>query len=315
VGAMERLLGLDVVLRDEHWSTLPSWFRFLVLLGGRLAEGAPTSRNRIAVVLPTADFAVGLLAGGLIAETADSSTGAEHGDHVRKLRAALIGSPVNYRRDGRLLKGLWQGSRLVADGSLLLGVQLEADGSGGLTRWIREGDARKLELSQVAHDLPMTQAGQRVKDERFSESVMGSLMLAGSGEHCVVIGRRETVRQHLRTLSLRHRRERGTLNDLVRIRDFGPPAPHFAHWQSARSTRKERPAGAVVFADALSFLWGRARWMDRSWLVVLDRRDTSIQDAVNAVEQLFVESKSEVVEWSGDALLPGVELFFFTEAV
>jgi len=318
--ALRRLRELQVE-KNGALSAQPDWLRFLFEVGAAL--GTRPERTCGAVVLPVSRIATAAICAGVVVARAAAEFGMSPDleEHVRLLQLLAVDTPVTYVRHGRLLRGLLRGVRSEKDGLMLVGVKLESDKAGGLTRWIDIRDALAIRPTKDVGRLPDVQLGEWIGQENALLDHLfgpaGDAISRSFSTDAVCIGNKRELAEDLSEVTLGWRgsaRSRGKLSDLARVAELGVAArASRARWQAATRVDAGGAATVAIFGSADAFLRARRTWGSSSWIAVLDRADPSFIGALETTKQTYLEGGYRSLPWNED-LPHGVELLLWSAA-
>jgi hypothetical protein len=315
-----------------NWYSLPEWAESFISVGRQLAiADRGTSRIVTAIVVPTRAFGAAFVTLGMVVGDAATHERTCNTAHFEMLFDLPPGTPVIYRKSAnRTYKGLLQGPDEHND-KLYVRVQVNSDKGGGTTYLVGESGALNVQPAHHSGKLPKNQSG---KNTRFANSFVESLLGVAdpvqlgnrSSNCCAIIGKRNALEYEIRrtplALHANGHQAKGHLQDVLRVDRF------VADGQSHRSVLvpigTKRPSAelienverGVVFDGARAFLmWGDA-WQGRHQVVILDRTDAYFDDAINAVNARFSQSRAETESELPRCDVPaGGELLTFREAL
>ena len=322
----------DLYFKDEgDWHNISEWARYFIAVGEELAF-APRDDNRIitTMILPTRAFACAFIGLGIVLadETRQSQNTCEH---FEKLFDSPVDTPVVYCHEtGKRYKGRLRHPKDF-NNELFVGVQIQNMDGGRLTEYIAESDAWRVQLADHAGKLPKKQGGRNVQvADQFISSFLGSADHAAefslrSKLACVLVGRKNILENEIcRTPAMigakMNQSVEGKMQDILRVRSFA--SPNFQYRSTLLSIGPRPPATellknveiATIFDGASGFLkWG-SMWRRCHQVIVLDRSEPYLDDAVQEIKEKFSQDQS-----GGETSLPdcepppGVEVFAFRE--
>lgn len=316
-----------------EWYSLPEWAEYFISIG-KLVAPAQQSKSRIvtAIVVPTRAYGAAFVCLGMVVSDAASRDKASKATHFERLFDLPPGSSVIYRpKPGQTLKGVLQEPEEL-DGRLWVRVQVQSKEWGGLTYFVDESRALQVQPARHSGKLPKKQAGKNVRfANAFVDKLLGDADPVQLGLRskliCALVGRKTTLEYEIRKTPLalhvngRHHAD-GVLQDVLRVNRF------VTETQSYRSALvpvgAKPPSGevlkkvemGVVFDGAAGFLkWGEM-WHGRHQVIILDRTEAYVDDAISAINVRFSQKRID-----GQTVLPdceappGGEVLTFREAV
>ena len=335
------MVHVDIDLR--YWSNglqypLPEWGKFYLELGAAVAQANHSDQRLVtALAVPTRSQAAVLTAAGIVisrVNSAEENLQDSHSDHLEMLSGLPVGTSVTVRRGKKTDKGIWVGTRVNPnDGSKMAGVQTENGKSGALTVWIPESDSKRVQVSSIAWaKLPANSETARDKGASRSEFVsqivqgMGLLKFAKeSALDCIILGNvgllvKEADGAKLSLGTQGHEESAGTLRDLLRVRRLFTKDESFRSdifpvnkAENAKLSEQMTPH-VVVFDGAVGFLKWRDNWPQSKWLVILDRTEPRFRDAVQVVNEEYLNRTSEEEFMPSSAAPSPVDIVAFTVA-
>lgn len=300
-----------------------------------------TQRLVIGAALPARGFGAALAATEIVVRrcaqpgaSCDSGQGLD--SRFEELCGMPLGTPVNLlnpptsRSSGardRKLKGVINGCA-NAHGERRLRITIDAGGGSYL---IAAGDSWRIELAQVARNLPKRQTGQLVAPVKplarcvLGEEPSGAYRPAARLD-CVVLGRasqvaREVLGVDFAVKSTHGAYESGVLQDVLRARRFvvGDAVFYSDVLRVDGSKPAKSPTGLMphvtVFDGARGFLRWRHLWRDTNWLVLLDRTAPHFDEAASALNTDFIQNRVDDSDVLAHIPVPaGIEVIAFTTA-
>lgn len=301
IGAMD--VSAIHYLEGVRWKPLPVWAVFLARLGSaQQPDATATIRTTTAILLPTRDYAVPLIAAGLVAARARTAVhGGDIDAHFAALSLLPPGTEVILTVGNRKRRGICLGCKVQA-GRPLVGVQIQHDQTGGDTRWLPKEQCLRVEVRGASRrPLPKRQSGSRI--EPPSALLCGLLGVAAavafvqnSSLDCLLIGPERALREEISALqiALAPAFSPATLQDLLRV--YRMPGNnevfHTALASAACGAGQGLPGNTrppvVLFDGAASYLRWHDQWPDADWIVVLDRTSPTTDAAVAQLNQDYM---------------------------
>jgi hypothetical protein len=311
---------------------LPDWGNFFIELGRRVAE-SETDKNRLVVALaiPTRAYAAALTAFGVVLTRATLSSDKidDTNEYFERLCNLPQCTPVTFLNKGRKLKAFYEGVEKIS-GKRRLRIRVESCTTGGLTHLIPLEESRHIEIRNTPIlNLPKKQKGRKIAaNSKFIEDVLGdelaSTYVEKSQLDCVIIGKRnflETEITKINFASTPSFKKLGVLQDVLRVRSFFSTDNQACRSEVFSVTSKKchsLPDGRVpfvtIFDGASSFIKWRDDWRSSHWIILLDRTEIHFQEAVDIVNQDYINRVDEEEIPNLPSLPPGVELVNYQEA-
>jgi len=318
----------------EHssgWLPLPYWGQFFLEVGARLARyPIRPCRCVLGLAVPTKAYAAALTATGVATSLALASrfTPADEADHAERLRHLRQGTPLIYRKGNKYTKGVFD--RWYVENSVQY-VRLRTGRFGNEAISIPQGLLLGVDiLRNAAFKLPRRQTMRDIvsnKELNFLSSCLGDRLaheiIAYSRLDCLIIGSKEQLRREacdtrLAIKSTRSHLIEGSLNMLARTRELlGDSSAHRSAVYSSASSNQvfmDKPPTVVIFNGATGFLRCRDLWRSSHWIVLLDRTEPRFQEAVEVLNQEYMQRADEVPSESLPVLPKGIEAIWYNEA-
>lgn len=292
---------------NSSWRVLPPWARQLLDLGETVGRAEGNGKHIVGLALPTRAFAAGLIGVGVSTGRLGIASESQSQDtHFQRLCNLAPNTPVLYRNalqigKTREYRGIFVGTA-NANGQTLIKVQVQNSSGGALTHLISR--PRCLDVSILtgeAPNLPKSQSGRQVSTYTpFVVTCLGASMsrrlTTETQLDCLFVGQRSQLEDefvHTRFAALSGRKYycEGALNDLLRVRCFQSPASPFRSdvfpvgSMQRNGRRSPSSPSVVIFDGARGFIRWRTQWPDANWIVVLDRSESTCQDAVDLLNQ------------------------------
>ena len=288
-----------------------------------LALALPTRAYASALI------ATGLVIGRLNNEAGAQS----EEEHIEMLRGLETGTPVIIHDDMTKTRGLFMGVKdNYYDGKTYVGVRVQepTDKAGELIRWLPQRSAKKVAVleASTAGTLRLPRGSKSValvKNQAFVSHFLSlnaqRVIATKSHTDCIIVGQVNLFRQEALETVLGVRREgcragkdrferthglvgvltrfaRGRLQDVVRVHRFCRNEEPFRS-KIVPSTGtdpigvEDREGLTVLFDGAAGFLRWRHHWPKAHSVLLLERTDPYFIDAVNLINQGFVNRVDE----------------------
>jgi len=317
------------------WHPLPQWSEFFISLGNYIAEfGDYHQRLVIAVAVPSRLYAASLTAFGIVAKNATVPS-LNPQMYFRQLCDLRVGTPLTYIKDERKLKAIFEGSKDITEGSRTekrVSVRVESHRRGGLTHLVSMSEAHNVRLRPNAVvKLPDRQNGHRFSTHsKLLEACLGQdgvpTYLSVSRLDCLVIGNISLLKTEITQTqfacmrSSEGCRNSGTLQDILGVRSFLSTTDQTFHSevissiaQSNNSLPKNMRPCATVFDGGYSFIRWNADYTDSHWIVILDRTEPHFREAVELINQHFLNRLESRELCSPPPAPAGVELIAYRQ--
>jgi type II secretory pathway component PulJ len=285
---LDKLLRLELSDGVTEWAPAPTWAQFFLRLGWFL--GSVEGRVRVSgiVIAPTATYVIPLVAlGGLFARFINdpwsSSDNEEHANLLDELEESV---PVSLRSVATVYTGVYRGKR--EDGRYRIQVE-----KAPYNRTFCIERSRALDIQPRPGGslrLPATQSGRRVSSNSLIRELLGAAgyaMLLGARTEIALVGAKSRLESEFTRLSARLQEESQTLQQLVRVKEFGGTASHFAaEWLSASaSIPPHATPSLVIYSSATDYLRASQTWSERNSIIATDVSDERIEAAIATLEE------------------------------
>ena len=298
-------------LSDDEHVPFPVWASSLIRLGTRIGE-RPVGPRRlvIAVALPTRAFAAALISAGVAIAKARVPVHGQQSAHFRALCESPRGTKVLFLERGKRHKAVLDGTQ-VYSGETYVRVQVTTGDK--LTHLLRDSQSSAVELSDWDGDLPERQQGKRiVRAPDFLAAVIGPLapdFVMHSRLDAAIVGpagrlRTEITETPLSTLLPNGRHCAGTLQDVMRVRRFGPQQAYRVDVVTDANAIGKLENTVVVYDGCQAFIKAHHAAGKNSVVVVLDRTNVCFQDAAANLNEMYMKHKGE----RSDALINGSDI-------
>ncbi len=318
-------------LYTNKGTPLPDWGNFFIELGRLVAE-CETGSNRLVVALaiPTRAYAAALTAFGMVITRATLSNYQlqNNNEYFKWLCNLPEGKPVTFFNTDKKFKGFYEGVDTSTD-QRLLRIRVESRQTGGLTHLVRLEDAHNIEIRTTPiQNLPKKQNGRKITaHSQFLESILGH-KIASKYSHksqfnCVIIGKLNFLNNEItqtyfaKTPSFQ---EVGVLQNVLRVRNFLSTENQAYRSDVFSVTARKRYHLSdetipfmTIFDGASSFIKWRDDWRSSHWTILLDRTEVHFQEAVDIVNQDYINRVNEAKIQNLSFFPTGVELVSYQE--
>jgi len=266
------------------------------------------------VITPVSSYSVPLIAlSALYARfVSDPWSSADLEEHAQLLDTLEEGTPVMLRTTARLYQGVYTGTR--SDGRYRIQIEKKP--------WARTfciERARALDIQPTPGakaKLPAEQKGRKVASNSLVRELLGAAgyaFLLGAKSEVILVGARARLEREFNELSARRDGEALSIQQLVRVKEFGGTSGRFAaQWLSAKSkTPTFSKPHLVVFSNAADYLKARTTWSARNTLLVTDSTDERLDDAVAAAAEDFRSVEGATVNAALPKPPPGLNAWIY----
>lgn len=334
----QNMLYKDSAGGGEVWRPVPPWAHFYELIG-RIAARGVLSHGRLVIGLsvPHRYMAAPLVTlGALLSVVSDELVGVTSEQRFAELAALEPGTVLRFSSPGsdEVKLGTFVGSK-IDNGKKYIVIE-DPRGKGHLRTWMPMDYATNIQrTSLTADEIPKRPARRRGNhvSRRFLAAFLSDVDFEAFERDAIIesvlLGPGPALRQEIKDLQLGVRALKpelaeGTLNDLLRVREY--VSSETAAWTEIHSTsgsrrlpeRMKLNPRVAVFDGARGFLRWRKHFSDSAWVLVLDRHDTQFLDAVadlnseyaqNSLVQEDIDIVPNLPE--GMTIPPGVEATLF----
>jgi len=318
----------------SEWHPLPSWAHFFVTLGDRIASYIPQNGPLVVVLsLPTRAYAAALAGAGVVLSRAQSTDAHANAESHFKMLCELVSKepniPVDYIENvkGKLKK---TGARLqgveIRDGVPTLVVLTGTESKGGLTSFINERSASKVQLARKAS---LVGRSRSLQQQTFLIDILGSASISNflfrTRLDCAIVGTAHQLKIEIMETPLGIRTTDGKLikghfQDILRVRRFLTDSQHYRSdvfpiaQEGCLPSIVQNQTNTVIFDGANGFLKWRDECRGLPWLVLLDRTELHFAEAVEAVKIEDMNRVSDAKSLRFPVIPPGIEITTFEVA-
>lgn len=282
---------------------LPDWAAWFINAGAWLGRDVSSdTRLVVAIALPTRAHAAALLGFGLVCgRTSMSVSETDLYEHIARLRALPIESPVAYRAGSKRYKGRFLGFRTTDSGEH---IGIFVGGKGSDSWWQPIEYAYRYEPI----DDPRHIEGKRISARRIGKHQQFLIQCCGSEERarmlishsrleCIIVGQPTLLHPEITETSFVSNNAQGTLQEVLRADSFLRPGEAYRSTILPMSRTPEcndRPAPHIVIFDgAKGFLRWRDQWPSAHQAVILDYTDHDYADALSEVNRAYIYRLAE----------------------
>jgi hypothetical protein len=329
---LEQVTSKRSQLYTDEWTPLPNWGTFFIELGRRVAEWE-TGSNRLVVALaiPTRAYAAALTAFGVVVTRATLSNSQieDTNKYFERLCNLPQGTPVSFSNKSRKFKAFYEGVDKIS-GQRRLRIRVESCQTGGLTHLVGLEEAHKIKIRTTPiRNLPKKQNGRKIfASSKFLEDILGvdkaKTCFNEAQLDCIIFGKRNILKKEIKQTSFAGSpsfKKKGVLQDVLRVRHFSS-TDNLAYRSEVFSvTARKRPRLSdstipfvTIFDGASSFIKWRDDWRSCHWIILLDRTEIHFQEAVDIVNQDYINRVDEEEIPNLPSRPPGVELVNYQEA-
>lgn len=302
-----------------HWYSLPEWAEYFISVGKQLADAEQSSSRVVtAIVVPTRAFSAAFVSLGMVISDAAARDHSSAAAHFEKLFDLPIGTRVIFRpRPGKTLRGVLQAPEEYNE-KLHVRVQVHSSAGGGLTYLIDESRALQVQPARHSGKLPKKQSSENTRfANQFVDALLGEADPVQLGLKsklcCAIVGKKNVLEHEIRKTPLAihvngsHHAD-GLLQDVLRADRFVTDNQSYRSAivpvGSAPPTKDviANTEMAVVFDGALGFLKWADMWAGSHQVVILDRTEPYLDDAISAINAKFSQNRTD-----GESALPGAD--------
>ncbi|BBD62927.1 hypothetical protein NIES2109_57770 (plasmid) [Nostoc sp. HK-01] len=309
---------------------LPSWAIFFINLGDWVAQ-AEIKKNRLVVglAIPTRNYAAALAALGVVkARVIIPTERIDSNRYFEQLCKLPKGTPVVFYDCNRRYKGIYQGIDETY-GERRLRIQRENKSSGGLTNLVSVRQSHNVAIAQKPNiSLPKKQSGRPlITHHEFIDDVIGkhntSEFITKTRLDCALIGRINTLKYEILEIPLTSfsssKSKTGSLQNILRVRNFLSEGQAYRSeiLPSQVSEPPQTTGGLVphvtIFDGATGFIKWRDDWRNSHWIILLERTETHFQEAVDIINNDYINRQNCEEIPNIIPALSGVEMVVYQE--
>jgi len=314
----------------QNIKPIPGWCTQYFAIGHSLAEYQSTERRFVVgIAVPTRAYVAAFLSAGYVVKRAMIPLTEEIERHFKFLEACPIGTAVFYRKNGLVLKGVFEGCRTERILDKLVSrvaIRVSNRSGGNLTHLVQQADCLDVEVRESERvNLPKNQAGSVIRrNQKFLRVFLNDKAEAYSARSrldCTLVGSVSIFEAELKNLLLRRADDThltGSLQELLRVRCFmGKGQAYRSDAVSASTLEVEaQNTPIVVFDGSTGFLRLRESWSTANCVVVLDRTESRFSEAAETINIARSQNKRADLKLIKPTLLPvGVELIAFEQDI
>lgn len=285
---------------SQRWIPITDWMLFFCSIGRLLVESTRQGPLKIGISVPTLDYSAVFTTVGAVLTAAElgSAASLDSETHFQNLRSLPAGTPVKWRRDGKVLKGLLKGAGegvAARKGEPYLKVQIAE--AGGLTYSCYQDDC--LEIQPAAVDavvkVPKNPPIRRMREKKKVQLLDLLLSPEGARRHlrrdlvAVIIGSKGRVVEETAALEIalsqNNQAVSMTAAQLLQLNESASLGSCVVYGiqkgSIARAGQLTRAPQVVVFDGARAYELHRMRWADSPSVVLLDRGDPASSNAAS----------------------------------
>jgi hypothetical protein len=307
----------------DIWQPVPEWGQFLLELGRRFARfHSAQGELVVALTLPTRAYAAALAATGVVLERAAKSSGNSDALlHFQQLTdlVKLQGPTPVYLKEGEN-KHITGQLTSVRNGHLV--VLTGGEHNGWLTHYVPRARSLGVQLADHAKRLGRAYKILNSGFEFLDRCLPGLNPVDFASEtlfDCAIIGVRDHLRAEMTETTFRlqgtpSRPVEGCLQDILRVRDFLPPG---ANYRSKVLSPMLQPITTnlqplvAIFDGGRGFLRYRDAWGSVPWLVLLDRTESSFDEAASAINSDHLYRSNDAEDLNLPPIPPAIEVMTF----
>lgn len=324
-------MGLNMYYKDTgRWLPIPSWSSFFISLGETLAKRSNENKRwTVALALPTKAFIAPFIGIGVLYSIFMKSSPNDLLEaHFQTLASLEKYTFVWYRKNKRVLKAKFLG---VADfqGEQRLLIQTQSTEAGGLTEYISKKDALDVQISpNQSSRLPNNQRGRTVTTQSpLTDIIFGvhsqALLKQSETKLCFVGGKKQLESEIMQAQFAVPEGDqfiRGTLNDLLRIRQFQQSVDSYqSEFVSSQARNNEtefslNPSSIVIYCGSNGYLNWKEDFLYKNSVIILDRVEPQFELAAEEVNNQYIQSNRITSSELDLGVMPGgIELLYWEE--
>ena len=310
----------------SEYVCLPNWAKFFIDLGSAIASLNNTENHIVVgIAAPTRAYAACLLAAGYITTKFTLSEPKESAyAHFEQLCQLKKGTSLTYLCGNRKLRAKFDGTDVV-NGNKRLRVQAFKDAVDLIP-------PEKALLINVARSRFKAVPGkQKGKDIGYNRGLLSMLMprddfcqyTASSRLVCVIVGRLKVLRQEITktefVFSVSEKPSEGNLQEILRVRRFlgyneaFRSAIYPVNRKKSIIAKEEETPSLVIFDGSSAFIKWRDSWRKSGWVALLDRTDLGFREAINILNQGYMNRLCQQEINSTHSCSPGIKMIAYLE--
>lgn len=321
---------IDMYYRDgSNWVNMPYWAVSYISLGSAIAiQKDPKHRLVVGLAVPVRAYAATLTALGIVIERAKiPSDNIEVSKYLAYLKTIERGVSVMYCPKEDWYPGNFVGLQQVGGKPFIAIIWKRGRERCKVTLPVSQAITRLQISGSTENDYAGKTVGRRlVHNKDFLKIILGgnntNEFVVRSRLECLIIGCVNTLRHEIKEtqISLGTNHIAGTIQDVLRVRKFlGADSAYRSNVipinreQSSHSFSSDIPY-MTIFDGALSFLKWRDYWRKSNWIVLLDKTESCFREAVDQLNQEYVERRVRDAILASTLELPqGSEFLAFQE--
>ncbi|MBM7841615.1 hypothetical protein [Herpetosiphon giganteus] len=294
---------------NRHWHPLPGWGQFFLRLGQALgAKKSNHTRTVVGLVLPTRAYAAPLIASGIVFGKINTLLPTKNShQHFTMLCQLPFGTSVIYRNNNNRLKGFIEDVSEI-DGEIRIKIRVGSQKSGSLSHWLNQELAQSVDVSTREFErLPNSPMGKKLPTEsRFLETFLElqntRQFFHYSQMNCTIIGSLKDLENELTTNQFGVKTPagdiiEGNLQHIIRVRRWLTNGEAYRSEIYPTSHPVESLTDnpdTVIFDTANSFLRWRNHFRSSNQVVILDKTDLYVEDAINVFNQGYIDHRTMI---------------------
>lgn len=319
-------MGLNLHFNDSgEWIKIPKWCLFFISLGEKIGSDLDRRQKlNMVVTVPTKAYVAPFIGVGILLSHINKSSSNEIFEkHFKELKSLKKNTPVLYRRDSRVLKGLYSGVTNFQGEKHIL-VRTQSNKAGGLTYYVPKKDALNIQIAPEGNkELPKNQKGRKESvDFVFSDAVYGKksrvFLKQSKPRICFIAGKEFEYEVKNEKFSIINKNIVGTLNDLLRIKQFQKKIDFYQSQYISIFSRKRNvelditDETIVIYSGSSGYLKWKGKFDHLSSVIILDRSDTQFELAVTEINNLYILSNERTsVTIDLEDIPNGIELMYW----
>lgn len=309
---------------------MPSWAISFISLGSAIAAPQdPHYRFITGLAVPIRAYAAAMIATGFVIERAkipiDSIDETEYLDYLKTIEP---GRPVIYRSGEDCYHGEFIGIEQKEEGPSINLIWKRGKQRCKCGLPLQEARKRLQIVGGSNNDSSEKTVGEHriIHNKEFLKTMLGTNnsyeFAMRSRLECVIIGCVNTLRHEIKEteISFGSRHVEGTFQDVLRARKFLSEGSAYrsnvmpTDREQASLTASQDIPYMVIFDGAMSFLKWRDYWRQSNWLVLLDKTESCFQEAVDQLNNEYVEKRVSDTSIENTLELPqGIDVLSFQE--
>ncbi|MFW6030312.1 MAG: hypothetical protein ACOCRO_08675 [Halanaerobiales bacterium] len=308
------------LLEGENCFSLPKWANFYIEVGKEIAQFSDYGKRIVvATAIPIRSYTAVFTGLGIILNRGDILIDTQ--EHFEYLCNLPIETPLNIYENNIRIKGKYKGF-VHENGNEYLKIQVEAKTSGKLTKYIPRKIANQVSLGNSNKKLPKRQKGYKIKENNsfiknlFPPDKVNQLLI-NSQLDCALVGNKKILQSEINNTWLYKNNSSGTFQDILRVRSLLSPNKPYRSEIFSEQTEPNLSGYnnlfVTIFDGSSGFIKWRNYFRDSHWIIFLDRTENTFQEAVDIINENYMNRIGEPKIENLLSIPIGVEIMKYEE--